>query len=340
MAKTNPFAAGGGDDHDTEERVKKMKRAAEEADERDESEEEESEPDSESEDEFEVGKKPGKRAEAGDDEDEEEDGRPSRSERRRQRGEDLVRAERERREAAEQRAEQTQRLLAEALNRALPQQQQQRVDPERARLEQEAKDLRQAQQGLIERHRQLQLEKKLTPDVDAQLQEEAWKLRDRIAQNDILRFAPRQQGPQMSEQQIAAATFRARVMSEHSDVVGNPRAAAAFRAKYIELIQVRGQPDNWQTLETAMDEARRLVGMPPRGGRPAPSAGQKRKYSGVSRGGSGGGGESRQTITMTKAQKAMADAQYGHIKDEKKRYQMWVNRAGARAANRAAEKDA
>lgn len=340
MAKTNPFSGAAGSDADTEERVRKMKREAEEVDERvDETEEQE-----EDSDDFEVGRKPGERAEA--DDDEEEDERPSRRDRRRQRGEDLVRAERERREAAEARAEQTQRLLAEALNRALPQQQQQRVDPERARLDQEARDLRQAQQALVERHRQAQLEahkagRPLDPTFDAQLQEEAWKLRDRIAENDIRRFAPRPSGPPVTEQQIAAATFRARVMSEHADVVGDQQAQQLFRANWMRRL-ARREPDDWGTLEKAMDDTRRELGWSPRGGRPAPSAGMKRKYSGVSRGGSGGGdgGGGRQTITMTREAKAMADAAYSHIKDPKKRYQMWVNRAGARAANRAGEKDA
>lgn len=327
--KSSPFATGKDDDAATAREVDKLKQTARQEQEREEQENESEE------DEFEVGGDD-RRDEDDDDDEIEPEERPSRRERRAERGRSLVAAERERAERAEREAAEHRRLLHEALNRMPQQQQQPRPDPEKERLENEAESLRQQQEGLTARYAQLQRDKQLTPELDEKMRREAWALRDKIAANDIARFAPRQQQPQqqMTEQQVIAAANRARLMQEHADVVGNPRAAAAFRAEWTKLLHVRNEPDTWATLEKAMDLARREVGLPPKGGRPAPTSGAKRKYSGVSRGG-GGGAEGRTTVTMTKELKEMADAAYPHIKDAKKRYQHFVNRNGEKFAKRA-----
>jgi hypothetical protein len=327
VAKTNPFASGKDDDSDTDKRVKDMQRTAKEADERDgpdEGEEEDTEADK-----FEVGGGRDDDADDGDD----DSGRPSRKDRRRQRGDDMVRAANERAEKAERDAQEHRRLMAEAFARIPTAPQQPRVDPVRQRLDQEAEALQDQQQTMVDRYQAAQeaafkAKTQLSPEVHAKFQADARKLRDRIAENDHHRFAPRQQGG-VNEQQIAAVSARARAMQDHGDVFGNQRAAAAFQAEYIRLIKVRGEPDNWTTFEKAADAARREVGLAPRGGRPAPSRGAKSKYTGVSRGGSGGD-DGRVTVTMDKDMKAMADTMYSHIKDPKKRYQRYADRVGSK----------
>lgn len=331
MAKTNPFATGKDDDEATDREVEKLKKTARE-------EPEERDDDEDDSDEFEVGG--GKDDDDGDDDD--EPSRPSRRERRRERGDNLLRVERDRAERAERDAAETRRMLHETINRALPQRSQEPPKDQVAeQLEQEAKDLQKQQLGLTQRYAALTSSGKATQaEIDA-MQAEGFALKDRMDANAFKRhsrqFGPRQQ-PGMTEAQVVAAANKARLQTEHADVMNHQVAGMYFRAEWMKLLDPRGDgsraggaPDDWDTLNSAMDKARRLAGLPPKGGRPAPTRGQQRKYSGVARG-AGGGGDGPTTVKMTSEMKEMADAAYSHIKDPKKRYQHYVNRNAGKFA--------
>ncbi len=272
-------------------------------------------------DEFEVG------AEDDDDDDVAPAQRPSRQQRRQERGnnreqqwqEQLAEA---RKDAAEQRA-----LFAALING----QQQQRqapatpqVDPEEAKLNDEIKGLEKQRRALIDRHQTLQANKQLTQEQHDRMQDEDFELRQSIAKAQHKLFAPRQQQG-MSPQQIQAMGIQQRMQMDHGDVVGRPTAFAFYQATYREARE-KGAPESWETVEKAMAKARQLAGLPPKGGRPAPSAGTRAKFEGAPRGGgAGGAGGGRAVVKMTAQVKELADAAYPHIKDEKKRYQHYAN---------------
>lgn len=146
----------------------------------------------------------------------------------------------------------------------------------------------------------------------------------------------RQQTPQPDQH---ANAVQAMLQLQNSDVYGNAEAVNLARA-YFDLQVKRGRTGDYELHQEAMDFTRKQLGMTPRNGSSrAPSQADRAKYAGVPRGGGGSGGDSDtvETVTMGKDFRRIADAMYGHIKDEKKRYEMWAKGPGRRAIQKARE---
>ena len=265
----------------------------------------------------------------------EPNGRPSRSERRRQRGDDLLRAERERADRLEKLiADQTQ-VLGRFAQQPSPQQRQE-PPPGPDPLDQEAETLQATQEGLQARFVQAQQMKDdaaRAVQIKA-LQKEAWELKDKIDDNAYRRLQKRH-GPKepqgaMTPQQVRDTMIQEEARQRFGDFLGNAQAAQYFQGEYMRRRGL-GEPDSWDTMEAAAAETRRAFRMRPKG-TPPPTAGEKRRFSGQSRGAAGAREDSggSKLITPTKEMKRMAAAAYPHIKDPKKRIQKWVNGPGAK----------
>lgn len=265
-----------------------------------------------------------------DDEDREPSGRPSRSERRRQRGDDLLRVERER-------ADRLEKLIADqtaAFSRLSQPQQPVRQEPAGPDpLDAEAETLRAAQEGLQARFVQAQ-QNKAGPEAIKALQAEAWSLKDKIDSNSFRRMqkahGPKQSEAPMSAQQVRDTMIQEEAKQRFGDVLAQQQHAQLFQAKYLER-RALGEPDGWATMESAATDVRRHFRLRPPGGT-APTEGEKRRLSGQSRGAGSARGDSggSKLITPTKEMRRMAAAAYPHIKDPKKQLQQWVNGPGAR----------
>ena len=275
-----------------------------------------------------------------DDEDEPETPeRPNRQERRRQRGRDREaennRQWEERLRAQENAAAEQRAMFTGLIERAFQQRpRQEQVDPETQQLDDKIKGLHKQRRALIERHAQLSRDGKLDQATHDRMQDEDFELQEKIAEARHQRYAPRQQQG-MTPQQVQQISNQQRLRQDHGDVVSNPAAFAYFQGAYNEL---RGpkyrQPESWETIDKAMAKARQLAGLPPKGGRPAPTRGERSKFTGSSARGGGGGGQGRTTLVMTKELRELADAAYPHI-PEKKRYQHYANVHGEKLAKRA-----
>ena len=131
-------------------------------------------------------------------------------------------------------------------------------------------------------------------------------------------------------QEVADQVRRQQIAEEHNDVIGNQQYFRWAQGRMQQEL-AEGKPDTKSTIDSVMDMARRKFGLTPKGGRPAPTAADRRRMSGVSRGGGGSMAEGASNLVpMTKAQREMADAAYSHIKDEKTRHKMWASKAGKR----------
>lgn len=116
----------------------------------------------------------------------------------------------------------------------------------------------------------------------------------------------------------------------YADVHANQRALQYAKGRY-EIMLAEGAPDSPQTVEKAFNDARiqfRLSGAV----NMKPTDQDKQQLAGVG-GGGGRNSSGKQTVTMNKAQKAMAMSLYGEVVngDEKKAYAMWAKGPGLRA---------
>jgi len=137
-----------------------------------------------------------------------------------------------------------------------------------------------------------------------------------------------------------AETMQAMLQIEYPDVVGH-EDALGWSQGYYQMARREGRPASIELAREAMQKARqrfRIGGNGSAPKRPPPTSAIREKYAGV---GQGGGGrepdEDREEVIMSKPFRKMANGKYGHIKDEKKRYQMWAQGPGKRllAAQRA-----
>lgn len=252
--------------------------------------------------------------------------RESRNDRRRNR----YREQQEARTAAERRAEEAERRnqqLMELLQRQQAPQQQPPQAPQKSEedaLQERWNSVAQEQDLLYARARQNQL----TPQEQVEFGKKARELQ---MQMTVIggEIALRRQGYQKppDEAQLRATIQAERLHSEHSDVVGDERKRFYADGVWRQMI-ARGRPNNYETICEAMEQTRRDFGLPTKA-KQFPSESYKRKLAGSSRGaGPSGGSESRNVVTMGKAQKKMANAMYAHIPDENKRYQMWAANVG------------
>jgi hypothetical protein len=165
---------------------------------------------------------------------------------------------------------------------------------------------------------------------------EAFNTRARALQREMMltsaEIAMAKQGVKpVDEQQVRNQILREQLMREHGDVLGDPRKGDFCQGAWMQL-RAKGRPDDWATIAEAADMTRREFGMRTKNAKP-PSESYKRKLTGTARGAgpSEGGG---QMVTMNAHQKAMADAAFKHIKNEKERYQRWAAGPGRRLAEK------
>lgn len=108
----------------------------------------------------------------------------------------------------------------------------------------------------------------------------------------------------------------------YPDVASNPQASNWATARLAQLVY-EGKPDNWDTFDLAVQEARQRFKI----GKGAPSPQMRTRLAGHSRG--GGSGAAAQFV-MTKEHRKNADALYSHIKDPNKRYTQYAKTVGAK----------
>lgn len=257
---------------------------------------------------------------------------PSRSEKKKQRGQNLVRqakeeAEAARREAAELRGRIEE--LARAQQRPQQQPQTQQSDP----LETELKGLQSEFTAYNQRLSAAQqaaqsAQRPMTQEEIDKWNGEAWALQERMADLNYRRAAKRHEKPGVTAEQIQAQTLVTQVQSKHADLFQHERGSKLFEAQWrLELAE--GKPDTWETMDAAADKVRQRLGMTPRGGRPAPTAATRARFSAQSQSaGSAGDDSDTKPMVFDKNLQKMANALYSHIKDPKKRYEMYAKKVG------------
>lgn len=124
-------------------------------------------------------------------------------------------------------------------------------------------------------------------------------------------------------QQTGAAVMRANIRTRHEDVYAKPQAVAYAEGEFRKL-RATGKPDSQETLDLAMNAARRAFGLSKE---PPPSDVQKSRFTGSPRGQAVPGREPG-VVRMTPELRRMANAKYSHVKDEEARYKLWANREG------------
>lgn len=120
--------------------------------------------------------------------------------------------------------------------------------------------------------------------------------------------------PQQAAQEREMMLLRAR----HPEVMSHQDAPRWAKVRYEQLI-LEGHPPGWDTTDIVMKEARARYKL----GGARQDETLERKLTGHSKGAGGGGGE-KKSVTLSKTDVAMANAAFGHIKDEKKRLQMYA----------------
>jgi hypothetical protein len=256
-----------------------------------------------------------------------------RAAKKRKRGEDMVRA-------ANERAERLERLLEQSISaqqrqvvvQAPAPQQEQRYDPNSDPLVQEHRGIQAQIQNVTNKYHDAQIRKATAAELQA-IEAESWELRERLDDNVFRRkmrqYGGGQQQPAQSPQQLEAQYAQMRLKEEHGDVLNNKQAALYCEGEWRKLLAL-GKPDDFATFGLAAEETRKAFRMPLKNARPAPTIAQRKRFAGVSRGGSAPAEGSNKTVKMTKERMKMADAYAPHIKDQKKRYQHWANTVGAK----------
>ena len=117
--------------------------------------------------------------------------------------------------------------------------------------------------------------------------------------------------------------MRAAIRARHGDVYQKPAAVAYAEGEFRKL-RATGKPDSAETLDAAMNAARRAFGL---SREPAPSEAQKSRFAGPPRGQAVPGREPG-VVRMTPELRRMANAKYSHVKDEEARYKLWANKEG------------
>jgi len=138
----------------------------------------------------------------------------------------------------------------------------------------------------------------------------------------------------------AASTMQAMLQMEYPEIMAH-EDALGWAQSYYQMARREGRMASLDLARESMQKARqrfRIGGGAPERRAPPPSAAARAKYAGV--GASGGGRDAddeRDEVVMSKPFRKMANGKYPHIKDEKKRYQMWAQGPGKRllAAQRA-----
>lgn len=257
-----------------------------------------------------------------DDDDDEASARPSRAERRRDRGRNLVSEANLRAEAAERRAAEAERIARDVASRIQAAPKQEEKDPADDELEKAYAD----QKSMYREYEARKAARTLTEADINDFEKRGREIEQRKLTAVAKKLQASNRGP--SPDEVVARVRQQQLAEEHSDIISNPQHFTWVRGRMQQEL-AEGKPDTKATVDAVMDLARRKFGLTPRGGRPAPSDAAKRRLGGMSRGG-GSASEGGAKITMTKELRNLADAAYGHIKDDKERYRMWAKGPGRR----------
>ena len=261
-------------------------------------------------DSFEIGASP----------DEKPEERQSRDEKKRQRGElfeSNKRLEQENREMAERiaRLEGQAQAVPTMMQQFQQQPQQPHVDP----IDSELDDVYNRQNRLYQEYQRAVQSGKIDDQTKLQYEREAKDLDLRKTQLQMQKAGFQQVDPAQQQQ----VHVRSMIEAQYPDVMQNKQTKGWVQARYQQMLH-EGRRDGWDTLGDAMNEAREKFHLS-RGNSNPPDENQRTRYSGHSRGSQGARGGSK-TYKMTEADKIMANARFGHIPDERKRFQEYVNR--------------
>lgn len=130
--------------------------------------------------------------------------------------------------------------------------------------------------------------------------------------------------------QIIGASESARYHQQYGDVKSNPQANMYARGQY-DILRAQGHPDSPETVDMAMNAARRAFGLG--SGRSQPTARDRDQLTGYSNTRRTNMDTKNNVVKMGKAEKGMAMAMYGQAfnGDEKKVYSTWAKNVGLRA---------
>ena len=273
-----------------------------------------------------------------DDDDAEEGGdaeeKEPRSERRRRRGEGLEKERLESAARAEQeriRADRLEASLLEVTRRLAPKEKE--SDP----FDTELKDIEKRLEGLAERA--AALGDKITPEQEKAIRSEATELRRqegrvnfKIAAREDRNEQMRRSGGVSPEETARNLAVKTSLETEFRDVYSLSRRAPDGSAYYPALNYAKGEYTkrnaggglDLKLLRDCLKEAEKSFGL---GNSRDVSSGQRAKFSGVPRGGHGGG-EVRQSFTMTPEHRRMANSMYKHIKSEPERFKLYAKKIG------------
>lgn len=131
--------------------------------------------------------------------------------------------------------------------------------------------------------------------------------------------------------QLLAATQAQQFRNQYGDVQGNANANRYARGEYDKLV-AQGHPDSAETVDIAMNAARRAFGL--RGARAAPTDRDRDQLTGYSNTRRTNMEPKNNTVKMGKSEKIMAMAMYGQAfnGDEQKVYSTWAKNVGLRAS--------
>lgn len=274
-------------------------------------------------------------------------GGKSRADKKRERGRGFAAERDAEREAAQRERERADRLeatLLEVTRRSLPEKDKQE-DP----LAKELKDVDDRLEGLAERAAALGA--KITPEQEKVIKEEAralrrkeaaihFKMEAREARDEEIR---RTGGitPEVRAQQLALKTS---LETEFRDVYTLTRTAPDGTVYWPALSHAKGEYEkrrqgramDLKLLRECLKDAEREFGL---GNTRDVSDGQRAKFSGVPRGGHGGGrGDAPRSFTMTAEHRRMANAMFKHVKNEGERFKLYAKRIGSKIQEKAAAK--
>lgn len=134
------------------------------------------------------------------------------------------------------------------------------------------------------------------------------------------------------EAQLSQQMQEQAIRAQHSDVFDHPSAARWARG-YYEQERAKGRHGDKALFDESMEQARATFRLSGRGG---PTRETRARFAGTPSAAAGGGSADRApsgAVTLSKEQRAMANAMYPHIKDPQKRGQLWWNKVGRTADN-------
>lgn len=261
--------------------------------------------------------------------------RPSRKERRKNRYREAM----ERAEAAERRAEQAEQQARQAF--MISQQQALTQKPAESSKDEfkEKLDAVYREQEML--YRELNMKgQNIRPDEVERIEQRAREL-DEMKHEIIAQRLRKKEPGQAQGAPTGDMVTAAMIQMEYPDVCDNPQVLA-WAQSYYGMLRAEGRPGTLVELREAMEKARQRYRLPTakNGRKPPPSPVSRSRYEGFSRGQAGATEEPEQEVVMSKAFRKMANAMYPHVKEEKKRFEMWAKGAGKRALRSQREKHA